>query len=336
MTTVSASSRCGAVAALVLVLVLTGSAAHAEVWRHHDARQDVVSVVYDDDGAAVTTIDPDNETADITRIVAHHAARRVLVDVFLRDLSLDRYTNVDVRLQTPRGNYLALVTQGRYDRGSVMLMRGDDFVSCSRTAAFYRPRLDKVRVQVPRSCIEDPRWVRVAATFTSFDVPEDGAPQEPTFHDDALATGEDSSSGVWSKRLRPAPPVPPDPLTLQAGYGWMARRPVGKTMTDGLATVEVAATRGVVIERVRAPFDSGVRVLGVRLAPPDREIGGVLVHQWPPVPLRGTPTVPARGAHLTPTPPRRGWLLIIGYQVRVRGGTSDRRSASTTASAIAT
>jgi hypothetical protein len=86
-------------------------------------------------------------------------------------------------------------------------------------------------------------------------------------------------------------------------------------MTDGLAHLEIGARRGVVIEKVRAPFDSGVRVLGIRVARPDREIGGVLVHHWPTHELDWSRTLPARGAHLTRTGRGQDWLLLIGYEV---------------------
>ncbi|GAA1155300.1 hypothetical protein [Nocardioides aquiterrae] len=259
-------------------------------------------------------MDPSNTSADITRLVVRHTSHAVLVELYLRDLQPVGYADGVVRLQTPHRTYQALAYYAPDDPGSVELSHGQVHVSCARMSAHFRPRRDKVRVRLPRTCLHDPRWVRVGASYTRFDGPDDPAPQG-TFHDDALAVGEDAPPTTWSPRVRPAPPKPEPPLTLSAAYGWADRRAVGLRMTDGLARVEVAARRGVVIERVRAPFDSGVRVLGTRMARPDREIGGVLVHGWPTGELDWSRTLPARGAHLGPTDDGQDWLLLIGYEV---------------------
>lgn len=307
----------GLLVAMVLA-ALTSTSADAQIWRHRDARKDAVSVSYGEDGTPITTVDPDNTSSDITRLVVRHKAHTVLVDIHLRDLRSDLDANAVVRLQTPRTVYDAVGTFGRDDPGSVELTRGHRFVSCGRMSATFRPAVDRVRVRLPRTCLGDPRWVRVRASFTRFD--PHGESAEGTYHDDALATGEDAPPSVWSARVRPSRPERPerpDPLVIPGFYGWNDWRPVGGEMTDGMTSLVVHAARGVDIERVRAGFDDGMRMLGARFAPPDRPIGGALVHTWPPSTIESfesVPTIRARGAHLTPDQHGRGWLLMLGYE----------------------
>lgn len=308
--------RCGV---LLLGLVLVTSPAHAETWRHPDAVSDAVSTAYVD-GEVVTAPAPENETADITRLDVRHEARRVLVDLHLRELREDALTNLSFRIRTPRASYVALLIQSPDSGTSLELQRGHRILPCSRLGLALRPRIGELQVWVARSCLGEPRWVRVGASFSRWEPAEDGS-VEGRLHDDALATGGEAGPD-WGPRLYPDPPAPEPALTLRAAYGWQDHRRVGSRLTDGLATLRVGAPRGVVIERVRAAFDGGVRLIGARFAPPDRSIGGVGgTPGWPPAEygLGFAHTIAAHGAQLTGTGPRESWLLLLGYRVTEPG-----------------
>lgn len=129
---------------------------------HDDTVGDVV--VYRD-GADVPSGRADHASADITRTVVDHRAHRLVVRATLADLrrrSGLRFMVVEVR--TPARTYLATLDYGRTpttpDRVDLTTFRGRD-VPCSGTSWRARSRTDVVRLSIPRSCLQDPAWVKV-------------------------------------------------------------------------------------------------------------------------------------------------------------------------------
>jgi hypothetical protein len=160
---------------VVLALVLVPGAAYAGTWTRADPRGDVrllVGVEYD---AAIYEPDPDDQTADITRVRVTHDARRVRIDVSVRDLVRAGNKDLTARLLVPGKKVLARGSQNEYAAGSVLLdALGGGFDApplcppAARPTVRFRPGKDLARLVVPRSCLGDPAWVRVGVEFATF------------------------------------------------------------------------------------------------------------------------------------------------------------------------
>lgn len=144
--TTRALLRACAVAALTIVL--TATAADAEVWRHADARHDAAA------------------GADVTRVVVRHRSATILVDLHVRDLRAGD-TVADVRFRTDTGRFRAVA-----EHREIRLYRGQERITecdnpISTWARFWWPR-DTIRLRIPRRCFWDqqyPSWIRVQATL---------------------------------------------------------------------------------------------------------------------------------------------------------------------------
>ena len=175
------------IAALAVITVLAPAAAHAERWAGGDPRGDVEGWHFDPEPEPCgtdTQIDAtQNANSDITRLVARHTRTAVQLRVRFRDLdpALEQATMIHIATTARRGWFLVIDRfQGRSGKFRVVSFLakepnypdpedlGDECGtsgSSARAPCRTRPEVDLdanvVRASVARSCLGNPRWVRV-------------------------------------------------------------------------------------------------------------------------------------------------------------------------------
>ena len=184
----SVSIRTAALTLAVVVGVLSPTAAQAERWTgtdevgdvegwHHDPEPEPCGTRTDLDASA-------NTDQDITRLVVSHRRREVRLVVRFEDLDrgLEQHTSIAVR--SGERHWVLTVNRFRDFDADVFQVVGflartkatTGEVECgpvldlTPTDCHVRPTVDldanAVRVDVPRSCLRHPRWVRVGARAT--------------------------------------------------------------------------------------------------------------------------------------------------------------------------
>lgn len=166
------------------LLALAAAPATAESWHAGDATRDVRAYDIDltstcEDITPKTPL-PHDRRRDITRLGVDHGADSVVVTVTLRDVGRrDKGTTYDVVLRTRYRLYDVEVYPG--DRGkaeadlaSLRAVRDPDAPECGRVltahdrecaglVAELSVTAKAVTLTIPRSCLGEPRWVRVGA-----------------------------------------------------------------------------------------------------------------------------------------------------------------------------
>ena len=184
-------------------VVATPVSAHARTYVHPDARGDMVEMsVYPRDPK------PDETKGDILRIRVRHTARRIQVRVVFADLvqspDILYLTGVVFRSNKVR-RVVQIESRPQNWRGTAVMYAGKQYAYPVR-CAIHRSHDFVHNVAVfgfPRSCMHNPRWIRVRIQVTTA-VPLDetvGVP--PVLEDDAFRTsiGPDIPSPL-SPRIR--------------------------------------------------------------------------------------------------------------------------------------
>jgi len=195
--------RAAGVAALTLT-VLAPTAAYADHWRSTDTRRDVDGFSYNPNPEPCgTTTDLDgaaDTNTDITRLGVRHTRRAVVATTRFRDLdpALEQVLSVNIRSSTG-GWELFLIREPEPGGGSDVFVDlstepeypdPDDVPECGSFSVISEGvpcrigrdidlEADLIRMTVPRKCLGNPRWVRVAASAYRFIGSED--PNDPTF-----------------------------------------------------------------------------------------------------------------------------------------------------------
>jgi hypothetical protein len=164
------------------LLLASIGAADAQTVHDQDTLGDVVQ--FSDAGQEATPV-PAQDNGDITRTRLWHARK---VGVVVHFASLERVGAL-------RGDFLQIVTDEGIHRRVVVLSqpgdwagatyvfnRNDDEVACTGVTHKIDYKAGTVTIRVPRSCLSNPRWVKLG--FGSGVVADGGAGSE-TF-DDAL------------------------------------------------------------------------------------------------------------------------------------------------------
>jgi hypothetical protein len=175
---------------VALLGAVTAQPATADTWRGHDAKGDVRAFDFDisSDCEELTPRGPvpQDERRDITGLAVDHGLDTVVVTASLRDVvRRDRQTSYQFVVRTPDRTYEVQVYAGPggqtgVDLASVRAVRDPDFPECSpileshdRTCdtlvADLDPGADTLTATIPRSCLGDPRWVRVGVSAGGFD-----------------------------------------------------------------------------------------------------------------------------------------------------------------------
>ncbi|UMG92926.1 hypothetical protein [Nocardioides sp. TF02-7] len=202
------SLRAVLAAALALLLLLPATA-QAERWTSPDPRGDVEGWHFDPDPepcGTVTDLDGSAEVnSDITRVTVRHGRRPVEVTVRFRDLVHALEQSVWIHFRTPRAGWRLSVyrweeTPGKFDT-FVFLGRdpkgrgpgeaddcGSSVISWIGDGCRVQRRVhlaeDYLRVSVPRRCLRDPRWVRVAVRAHQWVDPDDPADESSSSFSD--------------------------------------------------------------------------------------------------------------------------------------------------------
>lgn len=163
-----------AVALGTAALALTAVPAHAALYSHTDAVQDVVveTCPGEDFEDCTSAVDKAKAEGDIVRANIRHQSKRVLIRVKMRELSNKGVRGHFIRIVTNEGierwvNVLAFhgTLQPQFKE---LVNRNEDKVRCSGLWAGYDGATDVATFIVPRSCLSYPRWVRVGVgAFTA-------------------------------------------------------------------------------------------------------------------------------------------------------------------------
>jgi hypothetical protein len=171
---------------LAVSVIATGTAAaQAEVLVTPDASGDVVGVLIYSDGTR--TPYPETEDGDIVRTRVAHRDDRVRIRIEYRDLLRKGHRDDFVRIRTDEGLKRDIIVESgpRNPRGRATMYRGLWSFKCQ--VDHRKSFRDSVLViDVPRSCLGNPSWVRFRAVTAST-----CCSGEQTFYDAALTSNED-------------------------------------------------------------------------------------------------------------------------------------------------
>lgn len=149
------------------VALLLGSAglASADSWSHTDATGDVLDLALADHDVTGTSAVPDRAEGDIHTVAVKHARSQVRIRTLMRALPVGRGWVTVGHIVTPRARYevrgVFLSEGGR----ALVLVRKPGRKETATRCAGLRGVFDRssglVGMRVPRSCLGNPRWVRV-------------------------------------------------------------------------------------------------------------------------------------------------------------------------------
>jgi hypothetical protein len=218
--------RTFAAAAATVALVAAGAApALAERAHHNDAKKDVVGSNLSADSLVRM---PGNKNADVTKVVMRHSPNRVIMRTHFRDLN--RMSGFSIyQIRTNNGDYQAMQVLGSEDfifgplvtsapevaeravsamrtaaRGTgtgprFLLMGPQGEVECEDLTFWAHRREDVARMSIARSCLGNPKWVRLGEGVISFDLD-----REALALDDSQRRGYNPDNGqlTLSRRLQ--------------------------------------------------------------------------------------------------------------------------------------
>lgn len=181
-----------ALAATALLLGSTITGASAETWRATDAAGDVSASTYDPEpppcGTSTEADQADDATTDIVGLDAHHRKESVELTARFRDLTSWRNQVVSFAVKTDRrtlafamrrdqdsgkvsvdmlrypSSLAPLPTDGECSSFSILSIVG----SCAGLVARMAVGRDVASVAIPRTCLDDPRWIRVGVRSYRF------------------------------------------------------------------------------------------------------------------------------------------------------------------------
>ncbi|WP_408895993.1 hypothetical protein ACJ5H2_13870 [Nocardioides sp. R1-1] len=147
------------------LLVGSGGVAAAQTWTHTDATGDVLDLTLSDHDVVGAAPAPDRAEGDVHTVVVKHTRGKVKVRTAMRALPAARGWVTVGHIVTPHGRYEAraifLVEGGR----SLFLVRKpgrkESLARCSGLRGVFDRTGGTVSLRVPRSCLGNPRWVRV-------------------------------------------------------------------------------------------------------------------------------------------------------------------------------
>lgn len=152
-----------------LTLSLTSPpAAYAETLSHRDPRHDVVT--FDEEGGVIHR--PNKPDPDVVRTRLAHLSDRVIIRLTFASLRRDRHDRTTYgRIETPHGLYrLKSIINARKATATLVLRTNGAEVSCAHLTQSIKYASDRLRLRVPRTCLDSPRWVQVGV-LTSLDRP---------------------------------------------------------------------------------------------------------------------------------------------------------------------
>jgi hypothetical protein len=190
--------RSALVVAAAAAMALAPTAANANTYRHTDAVGDVYANVGEVDTYAPA---PDRAIGDVVSNTIKHKKRAVLLKLAYRDLANNGEINTHVFFIRTNNmvRTVRLYATSANPGGKAVMTKGnhDKKVRCHvRRHIDYT--LNTAQVVVPRSCLGNPRWVKVGMGAVLF---SGTTPADTTWIDDAMSTGTDGTA-VWSPKVR--------------------------------------------------------------------------------------------------------------------------------------
>jgi hypothetical protein len=190
-------------AAALTVALFAPTAAHGDQWASPDGESDVEGWTYDPQPEPCGTFTdfeaPEETHEDLTQLEVRHTRVAVIVTLRFRDLKASLEHSSTTYFRTPKGGYWLDVERYRRSgawRTLTFLSKAprypspDEVNECGifswgsvgigcKIGRTVDAAADQVRIEVPRACLKNPRWVRVGADSMRFVEPE--SPTDPTF-----------------------------------------------------------------------------------------------------------------------------------------------------------
>jgi hypothetical protein len=228
----------GTIFAALVISLVAPAIAHADRWTGADDAGDVEGWFYDPEPEPCgldTEVDASGETnEDITRLRVRHTRRTMIVTTKFRDLRRPLEQAMSLYVRTGRRGWWLDVIRFRDSDGAWRVLTfmtrepelpdPDDIDGCGifiiltdvgcRTSHKIDFAGDRFRLVVPRRCMRNPRWVRVAADSDRFVEPED--PDEP---------GWTTFSDEWDDGVELSPWMPPFGPRVPAAEGALVGSP---------------------------------------------------------------------------------------------------------------
>lgn len=217
-------------AVLALALVASPLPAAGDSWSAGDPRHDVTTWDHTPEPEPCGTFTERTvrtaKASDITRLSVTHGPRSLRVVVRFRDVDGISGHHTAIYLRANTGDFEATVMRWErwgevdatltdmpdYDAIEEALEeQGEDECGfsystgglvCPDAHGDLDPRRDRVVMTIKRTCLKDPRWVRVGASSYAFD-PEDA--DAPSYHDRWVPKGQQDASvfdGPYGPRVR--------------------------------------------------------------------------------------------------------------------------------------
>ena len=171
-----------------LTLLLPGGAV-GELTNATDPPGDVVTVEIDAGPNLEhhATVRPTIAHGDIRTLHANHAHTRVFAGLRFRNINPDKWLAADFAFRTPQARFLL---EFSYENGRVRWVdwyneTRDAWPRCGGIEIRVNTSKDRIRVYVPRACLNRPRWVKV------------GAQADGRGYDDALRRGRNDRDWLF-------------------------------------------------------------------------------------------------------------------------------------------
>ncbi len=205
--------------------LLVPTTAHAERWSSSDGVGDVEGRLLDPEpqpcGSATSVDASANTNQDVTKLIASHQRREIKLVVRFQDLDRELGQHIAIHLRTGKRRWLLDVTRFRdfdtdvfqvaaYLARAAVLPGEDDecgeTVRITPTNCHVRPQVDlaenALRAVLPRTCLRNPRSVRVGVRATGREETDEGV---VVFSD---VWGADGSVSSWLPPLGDKVPAP--------------------------------------------------------------------------------------------------------------------------------
>ena len=150
---------------LAVALVMSSAGlASAQRWSHTDASRDIVTFAGGEDDP-VLAVAPDRDEGDVVSTTISHTRTKVVIRLRMRTVPRGDWV-ATAQVRTPRSTYY--LHQVKFDDERHFTIFADsDGPRCTAKSS----RIDRTALvlTVARSCLGNPRWIRVGAAIITFE-----------------------------------------------------------------------------------------------------------------------------------------------------------------------